>query len=81
MIIRPLSSEKNIRQIERENTLSFTIERRASKADVKAEVEQRFGVKVAAVRTFTNTSGQKQAYVKLSPSHTALDVATDLGLI
>ena len=81
MIITPLSSEKNIRQIERENVLAFIVERRASKADIKKSVEERFGVKVAAVRTLTNTSGQKHAYVKLAPQSQALDVATDLGLI
>lgn len=81
MILTPLSSEKNIRQLERDNVLAFTIERRATKADIKAEVESRFGVKVAAVRTLYDTKGRKQAYVKLAPSHTALDVATDLGLI
>lgn len=77
----PLSSEKNIRLIERENTLGFTVERTATKAQIKAEVEARFGVKVEAVRTLTNTDGHKQAYVKLAPDSIALDVATDLGLI
>ena len=81
MIITPLSSEKNIRQIERENVLAFIVERKATKADIKRAVEERFGVSVASVRTLTNTSGQKHAYVKLAPQSTALDVATDLGLI
>ena len=81
MIITPLSSEKNIRQIERDNVLAFIVERRATKADIKRAVEERFGVTVAAVRVLTNTSGQKHAYVKLASQSTALDVATDLGLI
>lgn len=81
MIITPLSSEKNIRQIERDNVLAFIVERRATKADIKRAVEERFGVKVADVRVLTNTSGQKHAYVKLASQSTALDVATDLGLI
>jgi large subunit ribosomal protein L23 len=81
MIITPLSSEKNIRQIERDNVLAFIVERQASKADIKRAVEERFGVSVKKVRVLTNTSGQKHAYVKLAQESTALDVATDLGLI
>ena len=81
MIITPLSSEKNIRQLERDNTLSFTVDKKAKKADIKKAVEERFNVKVAAVRTLWNPQGKKQAYVKLASGSVAMDVATELGLI
>jgi large subunit ribosomal protein L23 len=77
----PLSTEKAIRQIEFDNKLTFVINPRATKQDVKRAVEELFKVRVVKINIQNSFTGQKRAYVKLGPEHLASDVSADLGLI
>ena len=81
IIIRPVHTEKAINLIEKENTLTLIVDRKASKGDIKRAVELIFGVKVEKVRTLITPRGEKKAYVKLPPEYKASDVAAHLGLI
>lgn len=77
----PLSTEKSIRLMEAENKLIFIVDIRARKAEIKKAIEEVFKVKVARINTLIDTNGRKKAYVKLSEESSALDIATDLGLM
>ncbi len=77
----PLATEKAIRMIESENTMTFEVERKASKEGIKKQVQELYKVKVQKVNTMITTRGTKRAYVKLAAETPALDVATQLGLI
>jgi len=77
----PIKTEKAIKKIEEENTLTFLIAGGATKAQVKEEVERLFSVKVANVRTFISSKGRKHAFVKLTKEHKADDVAVKLKMI
>jgi len=77
----PLSTEKSIRQIEFDNKLTFVVDRKATKPQIKKAVEELFKVKVIKVNTQNSFKGEKRAYVKLSPESLASDVSADLGLI
>ncbi len=77
----PLATEKAIRMIESENTMTFEVERKAVKADIKKQVETLYKVKVTKVNTMITPRGTKRAYVKLAMDTPAIDVATQLGLI
>ncbi len=81
VIIRPVSSEKSIRQIEFDNKLVFVVSSQSGKADVKKAVEQLFKVRVVKVNIQNTILGEKRAYVKLAPGNLASDVSADLGLI
>ena len=81
VIIRPLATEKALRLIEEQNTLTFIVRRDATKPDIKRAVEALFGVKVAKVRTLITPQGEKKAYVKLAPEYNASEVATRLGIV
>lgn len=81
VILFPLSTEKSIRQIEFENTLTFVVSSHSTKPDVKRAVEELFKVKVAKVNIHNAFTGQKRAYVTLSPGSVASDVSAELGLI
>ena len=81
VILRPLHTEKAIMAIERENTLIFIVDRRATKHDIKAAVEKLFQVKVEKVRTLVTPRGEKKAFVKISPEYNAEEVAAKLGLL
>ncbi len=81
IIIRPVHSEKALTLIDKENTLTFIVDRTATKPDIKRAVELIFGVKVEKVRTLITTRGEKKAYVRLAPEYKASEVASQLGLI
>lgn len=80
MVLRPITSEKAVKMIDLENTLTFEIERRATKTEIAKEVETVFSVKVEKVRTLIRAN-KKYAFVKLNKANIAADVATKLGMI
>ena len=77
----PISTEKAVRLMELDNKLTFMVERKANKNDIKREIEKMFNVKVVKVNTLITPLGLKKAYVKLSKETPAIDVATKLGLM
>ncbi len=81
ILIRPIQSEKALRLIEQNNTLTFIVDRKATKHDIKRAVEEAFGVKVAKVNTLITPKGEKKAYVKLAPGYSAADIAARLGIL
>ncbi|WP_297499259.1 50S ribosomal protein L23 [Thermococcus sp.] len=80
VIIRPLVTEKAVSLIERENKLTFIVDERATKGDIKRAVEEMFNVKVEKVNTLITMKGEKKAYVKLKPEYDASEIAARLGL-
>lgn len=66
--------------MESENKLIFIVEKNATKAQIKEEIEKIFAAKVADVSTLI-TKGKKKAYVRLSAETPAIDIATQLGLL
>jgi len=76
----PLSTEKSIRLMERENKLIFAVDMKAKKGEIKKAIEELFKVKVLKVNTLL-VGNEKRAYVKLSMETPAIDIATELGLM
>ncbi|MEM1622554.1 MAG: 50S ribosomal protein L23 [Sulfolobales archaeon] len=76
-----VSSEKAITYMERYNTLTFIVDLKATKHEIKRAVEELFGVKVLRVRTLITPKGEKKAYVRLAQEYKASDVATKLGIV
>ncbi|MCK4589289.1 MAG: 50S ribosomal protein L23 [Nanoarchaeota archaeon] len=76
----PLSTEKSIRLMERENKLIFVVDMKAKKSEIKKAIEDLFKVKVTKVNTLL-AGNEKRAYVKLSMENPAIDIATELGLM
>jgi len=81
IIIRVLITEKTIRLAERENKITFIVNRKANKTQIKEAVERLFNVKVEKVNTLITPNGEKKAYVKLKKDYKATDVLTKLGLM
>ncbi len=81
VIIRPLHTEKALLAVERSNTLTFIVDKKATKHDIKHAVEKLFQVKVEKIRTTITSKGEKKAYVKLAPEYSAAEIATRLGLL
>lgn len=80
MNIKPVATEKAIMKVETENILTFLIDQKTTKQEMKKEVESLFNVKVEKVRTQIRNN-QKIAYVKLNKKYLAIDIATKLGLM
>jgi len=78
--MRPLTTEKAIMMIEKENVLTFVFDKRKTKDEIKKEVEETFDVKVENVRTLIRAN-KKYAYVKLKKDFLAIDLATKLGMM
>jgi large subunit ribosomal protein L23 len=77
----PHLSEKSISQIDRNNTLVFIVDKRATKDMVKKEVEKTFNVKVEKINVLIDRKGRKKAFVKLNKEYNAMDIATRLGMM
>lgn len=67
--------------IENNNTLVFIVDVRANKPKIKAAVQKTYNVKSAKINTLVRPDGVKKAYVRLTPDHDALDVASNIGII
>lgn len=70
-----------MRSIETANTLVFIVDLKSNKRQIKQAIEQVYNVKAAHVHTLIRPSGDKKAYIKLTPDHDALDCANNMGLI
>jgi large subunit ribosomal protein L23 len=81
MIIKNLlATEKSVRMIDKENVITFMVDNKASKKEIKEEVEKLFNVKVLGVRTHSDKKG-KRAFVRIDPKTPAMDIATQMGMI
>ncbi len=81
IIIRPHVTEKTLRLMETCNVLTFIVDIKANKRQIKEAVERLYGVKVIKVNTLITPQGEKKAYVRLAPEYNALDIATRIGAL
>ena len=81
VILYPLMTEKAIDIIERENKLTFIVNRRAKKGDIAKAIAELYEVEAEEVRTLITREGEKKAYVRLSPKYNASDLAIKLGIL
>ncbi|MFH1393641.1 MAG: 50S ribosomal protein L23 [Candidatus Micrarchaeota archaeon] len=81
ILIGPVKTEKAILMIDNDNALTFEVALRSTKKQVQEEVERLFEVKVASVRTFITSKGNKRAVVRLEKGFKADDVATKLKIV
>ncbi|HDD66327.1 MAG: 50S ribosomal protein L23 [Thaumarchaeota archaeon] len=81
IIKRIVITQDAVSLIEKENKITFVVDIRATKRDIKRAVEELYGVKVQKVNTLITPRGEKKAYVKLAPEYKAADLAVELGIL
>jgi large subunit ribosomal protein L23 len=81
VISHPLMTESASLMMEKDNKLTFIVNLKAAKSDVKRAVEQLYEVKVNRVTMLITPQGEKKAFVKLNPEYKASDVAIKLGIL
>ncbi|UCD73622.1 MAG: 50S ribosomal protein L23 [Candidatus Bathyarchaeota archaeon] len=77
----PLMTERSVTLIESENKLTFVVNLKASKKDIRRAIEELYDVEVESVNTLISPNGEKRAFVKLYPEFNASDVAVQLGIL
>jgi len=78
--MKPIVTEKAVMKIETENLLTFVIDKRKNKTEIKKEIEETFGIKIDSLRTLIKNN-KKYVYAKLKKDFLAIDLATKLGLM
>jgi large subunit ribosomal protein L23 len=74
-------SEKATMMIDSENKLQFIVDLRASKDEIKQEMERVFETPVRSVRTMITFKGEKKAIIKLEEEGKAKEIGTSLGIL
>jgi len=77
----PLITEKAVDMIEKQNKITFIVDKNANKAEIKTAIEKIYNVKVDEVNTIKDMQGRKKAIVKLNKKFKASDLAMRLGII
>ena len=81
MIKSPIKTEKSLQLIERDNTIRFQVDEKATKKEIAAAVEKLFKVKVKDVRTVIGPKAEKHAFVRLEKEFSADELAAKLKMI
>lgn len=77
----PLLSEDAVTLLESENKITFIVDLRSDKRDIKRAIQELYEVKVRDVKTLITPEGEKKAFVRLMPDFKASDLAVRLGIL
>jgi len=77
----PLLSEDAVTLLESENKITFIVDLRSDKHDIKRAIQELYEVKVRDVKTLITPEGEKKAFVRLMPDFKASDLAVRLGIL
>ncbi len=80
-LVYPLSTEKALNMIDKNNTICYIVDFRSNKGQIKKEFEETFGVRIASINTEITMKNTKRAYIRLKPEFKAADVARKLKLV
>ena len=77
----PLLSEDAVTLLEAENKITFIVNIKSDKHDIKRAVQELYEVRVENVNTMITPEGEKKAFVKLTTEFKAADLAVRLGIL
>ncbi len=80
VIKRVVITQDTVSLVEKENKITFIVDIRATKKQIKDAVEKLYEVKVEKVNTLITPLGEKKAFVKLKPEYNASELAVKLGI-
>ena len=80
-LMYPIATEKAINLIERNNVITYMVDTRSNKTQIKKEFEDLFKVKVVSINTEIEPKNRKRAYIKLNSQFKASDIALKLKLV
>ena len=77
----PFVTEKAMVLLENESKLQFLVDRKATKQDIKREIEKAFDQKVKNVHTLMSMHGEKKAVVSFENDKAAEEILSRLGIM
>lgn len=77
----PLATEKAVSFIDRHNLITYMVDFRATKNEIRKEFEGTFNVKVEKIRTVNMPNNTKKAFIKVGKGFKASDVAAKLKIV
>jgi len=80
-LLYPILTERSFDLMERYNKLVFVVDKKATKSDVKKEVEEKYNVKVKKVNITNEFGKAKKAFITLAPDFDAGKIISDMGLM
>jgi len=81
VLLYPLMGEKATMLREKDNTLTFIVDKDATKREIQEAAKKLFNVVVVGVRVMHTTGGKKKAHIKLDKKHSADEVASHMGVL
>jgi len=81
ILIYPLATEKAVGIVDRNNVITYMVDMRATKTQIKEEFERSFNVRVKSINTENMPNNTKKAFIKLAKGYNASDVAVKLKLV
>ena len=81
VLVHPLNTEKANKLMTERNTLTFIVDRRANKVQIKRAFNEIHKAKPLSINTLVQADGQKKAYIRLRPENDAVGVASKMGMI
>ena len=81
VLLYPLMGEKATILREKENKLTFIVNKKSTKQEIKEAVENLYSVKTVGVNVILTPKGKKKAHVKLDPEFSAEEVASHFGVL
>jgi ribosomal protein L23 len=77
----PLSTEKSVGVVDRGNIITYIVDSRSTKKEIREAFEEAFNVKVKSINTINLPKNTKKAFIKLAKGYNATDVALKLKLV
>ncbi len=77
----PLMGEKATILREKENKLTFIVNKEATKKDVQEAVEKLYQIKVLGVTSMVTPEGKKKAVITLPADVSAEEIASKFGMV
>ncbi len=77
----PVITEKAVDLISTENRLTFIVNKKANKREIKEAMQKMYNVKVKSVNTLLDRKNRKKAFITLNKANNAQDVANKLGIL
>ena len=81
VLMYPIATEKAINMIERNNVVTFMVDTRSNKTQIRKEFEDMFKVKVDKVNVEIEPRNRKRAYIRIRKEFKASDIALKLKLV
>lgn len=77
----PFVTEKAMAALENESKLLFIVDNRATKPEIRRELEGSFGHPISSIRTINTTDGKKKAIVSFEDPKAAEEILSRLGVM